>query len=174
YYPTMLGVYLLIITLLLFSGEVDAQRGHPQRPEGKSTEASLEEVTVTATRTKRKVSEVPESISIVDTEQIRTRQAADIGDVLRYLPNVELEGGPRNLGVNPVIRGMGDDRILILLDGARQDFNRGHDARIFIDPSLLKQVEVMRGPASAVWGSGALGGVMSFTTLDATDLLRDN
>src|SRR5690606_1261517 len=98
----------------------------------------------------------------------------DIGDILRYLPNVDLGGGPRNLGLNPVIRGMGDDRILFLLDGARQDFNRGHNARIFIDPSLLKRVDVMRGPASAVWGSGALGGVMSFTTLDATDLLRGN
>lgn len=134
--------------------------------------ANLQEITVTATRTRRKVNEVPESVSVVDTEQIRTRQAANIGDVLRYLPNVELGGGPRNLGMNPVIRGMGEDRILFLLDGARQDYNRGHDARIFTDPSLLKRVDVMRGPASTVWGSGALGGVISLTTLDATDLLR--
>lgn len=70
------------------------------------------------------------------------------------------------------IRGLGDSRILFLMDGARQDFNRAHNARIFVDPSLLKQVDVLRGPASAVWGSGALGGVLSFTTVDATDFLR--
>lgn len=140
--------------------------------EQKIAAANLQEITVTATRTSRKVSDVPESISVVDTEQIRTRQATDMSDILRYLPNIELGGGPRNLGLNPVIRGLGDDRILFLLDGARQDFNRGHNARIFTDPSLLKRVDVMRGPASTTWGSGALGGVISFTTLDATDLLR--
>ncbi|MDF0678849.1 MAG: TonB-dependent receptor plug domain-containing protein [Nitrosomonas sp.] len=43
---------------------------------------------------------------------------------------------------------------------------------VFSLTSLLQRVDVMRGPASAVWGSGALGGVISFTTLDATDLLR--
>jgi len=165
-------VHLLTITsIFTFYGSAHAQQTSPP-PGQKLVSANLQEITVTATRTSRKVNEVPESVSVVDTEQIRTRQAADIGDVLRYLPNVELGGGPRNLGLNPVIRGMGDDRILFLLDGARQDFNRGHNARIFTDPSLLKRVDVMRGPASTTWGSGALGGVISFTTLDATDLLR--
>src|SRR5690606_19673862 len=84
---------------------------------------NLNGITVTATRTSRKTNEIPESVSVIDIEQIRARQAADIGDVLRYLPNVELGGGPRNLGMRPAIRGMDDDRILFLLDGARQDFN---------------------------------------------------
>lgn len=135
-------------------------------------DAALPAITVTATRTRRTVDDVTESVSIVDTEQLRTRQAADIGDLLRYLPNVDFGGGPRNLGMSPVIRGLGDERVLFLLDGARQDFRRGHNARIFVDPSLLKQVDVLRGPASTTWGSGALGGVISFTTVDAADLLR--
>lgn len=168
-------VYLATtITFSLFIHPARAETASADtEPVGKLiTATNLQEVTVTATRTSRKVSEIPESVSVVDTEQIRTRQAADIGDLLRYLPNIDLGGGPRNLGISPTIRGMADDRILFLLDGARQDFNRGHNARIFTDPSLLKRVDVMRGPASAIWGSGALGGVISFTTLDATDLLR--
>ncbi|MXS85887.1 TonB-dependent hemoglobin/transferrin/lactoferrin family receptor [Nitrosomonas sp. HPC101] len=162
-----------VCTSALFSASADAQTtAAGTKLVDKLIVSDLREITVTATRTRRKVADTPESVSIVDTEQIRTRQAADIGDVLRYLPNIELGGGPRNLGLSPTIRGMSDGRILFLLDGARQDFNRGHNARIFTDPSLLKRVDVMRGPASTVWGSGALGGVISFTTLDATDLLR--
>lgn len=65
------------------------------------TANNLQEITVTATRTSRKVSEVPESVSVVNTGQIRARQAADFGDILRYLPNVELGGRPRNLGLSP-------------------------------------------------------------------------
>src|SRR5690606_4485732 len=124
----MPGICLLVMTLFVFSRPADAQTV-PAGTETASRLAStnLQEITVTATRTSRKISDVPESVSVVDTEQIRTRQAADIGDILRYLPNVDLGGGPRNLGLNPVIRGMGDDRILFLLDGARQDFNRGHN-----------------------------------------------
>lgn len=175
HYPAALNIFYfaIIMAVSMLSNAVHAQTTSAgTKSESRLASADLKEITVTATRTSRKVSEVPESVSVVDTEQIRTRQAADIGDVLRYLPNVELGGGPRNLGLSPVMRGMGDDRILFLLDGARQDFNRGHNARIFTDPSLLKRVDVMRGPASTVWGSGALGGVISFTTLDATDLLR--
>lgn len=161
----------IVLTLLIYP--VSAQTTSTGvKSADKFIVTNLNGITVTATRTSRKTNEIPESVSVVDIEQIRARQAADIGDVLRYLPNVELGGGPRNLGMRPAIRGMDDDRILFLLDGARQDFNRGHNARIFTDPSLLKRVDVMRGPASAVWGSGALGGVVSFTTLDATDLLR--
>lgn len=166
--------YLVITVIFLFYAPASIAETTTADTESSQTLkiADLQEITVTATRTRRKASEVQESVSVVDLEQIRTRQANDLGDVLRYLPNVELGGGPRNLGMNPTIRGLDDSRILFLLDGARQDFNRGHNARIFTDPSLLKRVDVMRGPASAVWGSGALGGVISLTTVDATDFLQ--
>ncbi|MDF0678848.1 MAG: TonB-dependent receptor plug domain-containing protein [Nitrosomonas sp.] len=121
-------VYLATtITFSLFIHPARAETASADtEPVGKLiTATNLQEVTVTATRTSRKVSEIPESVSVVDTEQIRTRQAADIGDLLRYLPNIDLGGGPRNLGISPTIRGMADDRILFLLDGARQDFQPG-------------------------------------------------
>ena len=61
--------------------------------------------------------------------------------------------------------------MIVLLDGARQNFGSAHDGRFFIDPSLLKRVEVLRGPASSLYGSGGTGGVFDFRTLDASDLL---
>ncbi|MDP1559476.1 MAG: TonB-dependent receptor plug domain-containing protein [Nitrosomonas sp.] len=130
------SAYLIVVIVFVFSQNAEAQNATASsEPTNKRAYTNMHEITVTATRTNRKVSDVPESVSVVDTEQLQTRQAADIGDVLRYLPNVELGGGPRNLGMNPNIRGLGDARILFLLDGARQDFRRGHNSRIFIDPA---------------------------------------
>ena len=56
-------------------------------------------------------------------------------------------------------------------DGARQNFGSTHDGRFFIDPRLLDSVEVLREPASSLYGSGATGGVIEFRTVDAADLL---
>jgi hemoglobin/transferrin/lactoferrin receptor protein len=152
---------LLAILGIFFTGYVNA---------GDSI-ASLRGITVLATRTARDVFNVAETVSIVNREQILRKQADDIGDLLEDIPGVAIGGGPRNIGQSITIRGLDDSRILFLMDGARQDFNRAHNSRTFLDPELIKQVEVVRGPASAIWGSGALGGVIAFTTKDATDLL---
>jgi hemoglobin/transferrin/lactoferrin receptor protein len=131
----------------------------------------LEGVTVTATRSAREPFALAESVSVVDRDAIETAQPLDLGDLLQDLANVSIGGGPRGVAQQVVIRGVGDDRILFLLDGARQNFSRAHNGRVFVDPELLKQVEVLRGPASALWGSGAIGGVVALTTVDAADLL---
>ncbi len=131
----------------------------------------LDTVTVTATKTTRDPFEVAESVSIVDRERIESTQADSLADLLADLPNVDVAGGPRAIGQRVVIRGLSDARILFAIDGARQNYNRAHESRIFLDPELFKRVEVLRGPASTLWGSGALGGVVSFTTVDAADWL---
>ena len=131
----------------------------------------LDTVTVTATKTARDPFAVAESVSIVDRERIESTQADSLADLLGDLPNVDVAGGPRAIGQRVVIRGLSDSRILFVIDGARQNYNRAHESRIFLDPELFKRVEVLRGPASALWGSGALGGVVSFTTVDAADWL---
>lgn len=133
--------------------------------------STLEGVTATATKTARDPFDVDASVSIVDRERIEATQASNLADLLADLPNVDIAGGPRVIGQRVVIRGLSDNRILFVIDGARQNYDRAHDSRILIDPDLFKQVEVLRGPASALWGSGALGGVISFTTKDAADLL---
>lgn len=135
--------------------------------------AQLDEITITATRTPRQAIEVPAAISVVGREEILRRQAQSLDDLLRDVPSVELSGGPRTTAEQPSIRGLGDERIVIRLDGARQNFQAGHKGRTFLDPTLLKQVDVLRGPASALYGSGALGGVIAVATKDAADLLRE-
>jgi hemoglobin/transferrin/lactoferrin receptor protein len=133
--------------------------------------SNLQGVTATATKSTRDPATLAESVSIVGRDQIETDQPQDLGDLLQDMANVSVGGGPRGVAQQVVIRGVGDERILFLLDGARQNYSRGHDGRVFVDPDLLKQVEVLRGPASSLWGSGAIGGVISMTTVDAADLL---
>ncbi|WP_338073202.1 TonB-dependent hemoglobin/transferrin/lactoferrin family receptor [Halochromatium salexigens] len=138
---------------------------------GDPIEVELGPVTVTATKTSRPLDEVPESVSIIDRAEIDQRQPQNLGDLLEDLPNVAVGGGPRGIGQAVTMRGLSDDRILFLLDGARQNFAGAHNARLFVEPDLLRQVEVIRGPASALWGSGAIGGVIALETADASDLL---
>ncbi len=140
-------------------------------PAGAQEAVPMAGVTAYATRSEREAFDLAETASVLGSEAITKEQPADLGDLLLELPNVDIAGGPRNIGQRSVIRGISDERILFLLDGARQNFVRGHNSRLFIEPELLKTVEVVRGPASAWWGSGAVGGVVGLTTKDASDLL---
>jgi len=133
---------------------------------------ALEPVTVTATKTERAPENVPASIDIVGPEEIERRAPAKVDDLIRDIPGVDMSGGPRRSGQDINIRGFGGQRVVTTIDGARQDFEAGHKGRIFIDPDLLKQVEVLKGPASALHGSGAVGGVLALTTKDASDYLE--
>ena len=131
----------------------------------------LEQVTVTATKTKRDTLTTPGEVSVLTQKYFQQRQAQSLDDVLRYEPGVDSGTGPRTMGEGPNIRGMSGARVLTLLDGVRLNFQSGHTGRLFIDMEQLKQVEVIRGPGSALYGSQALGGVVAMETRDPSDFL---
>ncbi len=133
----------------------------------------LDAITVNATKTDRLAIDSPESVSVIDLEKIESTIPNSIGDLLEDIPGVELDGGPRGLDEQPNIRGLGGNRVLIRVDGARKSFDAGHRGRAFVDPELLRQVDVVRGPASTIHGAGALGGVIAFETKRADDFLED-
>lgn len=132
----------------------------------------LDAVVVSGTRTRQRAFDVAESISRLDADQIRQMGVNQLGEALAGMAGVDLAGGPRASGQQLNIRGLSGTRVLLSVDGARQNFDGGHRSRLLVDPDLLESVEVLRGPASAIWGSDALGGVVSLTTRDAADLLR--
>lgn len=132
----------------------------------------LEPVTVTATRTQRPVFELAESVSLISRAQIENYGATDLGEALTLAPGVELAGGPRPGAESVNIRGLSGTRVLLSVDGARQNFDGAHRSRLNADPELYKHIDILRGPASAIWGSDALGGVVSLTTRDAADFLQ--
>ncbi|UPY38788.1 TonB-dependent hemoglobin/transferrin/lactoferrin family receptor [Sediminicoccus sp. KRV36] len=160
----------LISPGLIFPGLVS--RALAQTPATQPAATPLDAVTTTATRTPQVAGDSAVSISVIQREQIMLQQARSPVELLRDIPGVEISGAPRTTALQPTIRGLGDERIVLRVDGVRNNFNAGHRGRTFIDPELLRQVEVLRGPASSLYGSGAIGGVITFRTLEPEDVIR--
>ncbi len=164
----LLGMFAAT-TLVAFANPAAAQDAAEEPAAAGSQE--LDPITVYATLSPIQSFDYPGQVTVVDSERIISLQPSSVGDVLQGIPNVVVDGGPRRSGQVPAIRGFTDEDVLILVDGVRQSFVSGHDGRLFIDPGLLKQAEVVRGPISSLYGSGALGGVIALTTVDAADFL---
>ena len=131
----------------------------------------LDAVTATATRTPSVAGNTAVPVTVIGREQILERQARSPIELLREVPGVEISGVPRTTAMQPTIRGLGEERIVFRLDGARNNFNAGHRGRLFLDPDLLRQVDVLRGPGSVLYGSGAIGGAIALRTIEPDDLL---
>lgn len=141
---------------------------------------TLPAVVVTATRAAVPVQSVPGTVTVIGREQIDQAQAGNLAELFAQEPGVAVPADPRRFGGGTIsIRGIEDNRVLMLIDGVRAaDFRSpgttNYDANNRDVPELdfLKQVEIVRGPASSLHGSDALGGVVGFLTLDPADLLR--
>ena len=164
------GVYAAF-TLCILASFAQAQSTEAESSTQTNYQKILDTISVTATRNPTKSFEYPGMVSVIGHSEIQTRQPSTPDDVLKFVPNVEFTGGPRRTGEEPSIRGFSGPDVIVIFDGARQNFGSAHDGRFFIDPSLLKQVEVLRGSASSLYGSGGTGGVIEFRTIDAADLL---
>lgn len=136
--------------------------------------ASLDTITVFATRSPTESFDYPGQVSVIDRDAILDFNPSSLGDIFAAIPGARFDSGPRRTGDAPTIRGLSGSGVLIFIDGARQSFVSGHDGRFFIDPELVQAVEVVRGPASALYGSGALGGVIAARTVTAADMLEDD
>lgn len=131
----------------------------------------LDEIQVTATRGRRAVTEVAAPVSVVDREDLERRQASKVGELLAAEPGVEVEGSGPFLGL-PVIRGLSGNRVLVLVDGqrlnnAREAINFGGVQPSLLDVEQIEEVEILRGPASVLYGTDALGGIVNIITREA-------
>ncbi len=136
----------------------------------------LDKITVVS-RTGETAIEQMASVSHLDQEQLERRMAATISDTFFGVPGVSVQTGSQRLRSSINIRGLQDaGRVTVLVDGARQNLQiTGHQAQsmLFVDPDLMQQVDVIRGPVANTFGSGAIGGVVAFETKDAGDFLHD-
>ncbi len=135
--------------------------------------AEFDEVLVSATRIQEKVSESSRSAAVVGEEQLAEKQGNSVAEVLKTEANINIANGPRASAQQVEIRGLSGQRVLQTIDGARQNVSAGHRGTFFMDPELLSSVEVVRGPASSLWGSGAIGGVVSQNTKSAREMLDE-
>ena len=128
--------------------------------EGQQGPVVLRPVSVSATRNPIEAFEYPGMVTVIDPNRPDLRNASTPDDLLNRVPNVEFTGGPRRTGEDPSIRGFSGPDVVIMIDGARQNIDTGHEGRFYLDPSLIGEVEVLRGSASALYGSGGSGGVL--------------
>ncbi|MEM1146847.1 MAG: TonB-dependent receptor [Pseudomonadota bacterium] len=131
-------------------------------------------VTVYGTSNPLPVFDYPGQVTVIDRDALQRVTPSSISDALRDVPGLNFAGGPRRTGEQPSIRGLSGQNVLVLLDGARQSFTSAHDGRFFVDPDLIGTAEIVRGPASAIYGSGAVGGVLALESVDADDVLTDD
>ena len=160
------------IVAICAAGPLAAQQADPPSAPPAVVATPLDAVTATGTRTPTVSGDSAVPVSVLSREEILERDARSVTETIRDVPGVELSGVGRTTALQPLIRGLGDDRIVFRIDGARNNFNAGHRGRIFIDPELLRQIDVMRGPGSALYGSGAIGGVINMRTIEPDDIIQ--
>lgn len=135
-----------------------------------------EEIVVTSTRSPLPIQQSPANVTVIDAEDVQRTLTQDIRDLIRYEPGLSVQNDVR-FGIQDfTIRGVSGNRVLTQVDGIRQparfEFGPFQIGRNYFDLSTLETVEIIRGPASALYGSDALGGVVSFFTPDPSDLLK--
>lgn len=140
-------------------------------PEGvwaqtRPTSATLERVVITANRTPQPLSSVLADISVVERDEIQRSGAVGVADLLARLPGIEFarNGGP-GTSTSLFIRGSETRHTAVYIDGVRVDSqSTGGAAWEQIPLDQIERIEVLRGPAAAVYGSDAVAGVVQLFT----------
>ncbi|WP_354004362.1 TonB-dependent hemoglobin/transferrin/lactoferrin family receptor [Ramlibacter pallidus] len=164
-----------------------ATSAFPQPTTTAEAAGTLRPMVISGSRAEQLADDLPASVDVIERQQLEERQIHDIRDLARELPNVSVQRAParftlagqpafgrdRNAGFN--IRGLDGNRVLILSDGIRQPrsyvFSANAFGRDYLDIGLVQRVEVVRGAASALYGSDGLGGVVNFVTADPAAFL---
>ena len=140
----------------------------------------LDSTTVVAVANKqlRPIAEVLGAVSVITADDISSTNSENIGDALRYESTINMENaGTRfgDAGIN--IRGIGNNRVAVEVDGITnaKQFSIGSYANAtsqFPETDLIKSIEILNGPASTLYGSDAIGGIVSIHTWNPEDLTR--
>ena len=154
------------------------------------TELELKQVVVSASRSEQFTRDLPLTVDVLNARDLELGAIGDIRDAAQALPNVSVKRAPARFGVtgrgNAVgadanagfsIRGQGGNRVVMLVDGVRlpRSYINGSNAfgRDSVAVGVLKRIEVVHGPASVLYGSDGMAGLVNFITLDPADFLAD-
>ncbi len=154
----------LALAATLHSGSLGAQ------------ETNLETVTVYARRLVP-VTRVAATVSVITDADLQRILATDVKQMVRYEPGLSVRSDPFRFGLDTfTVRGMTGNRVAVEIDGipSAGGFSIGSfsdSGRSFVDLAFVQRVEVLRGPASSLYGSDAIGGVVAMTTLTPAGVL---
>lgn len=138
----------------------------------------LDEIVVVANKDARSVRDVAASVTVFAKDDLNDNLAVSVADVFRYAPGIDHEAAGTRFGDEGInIRGIGGNRVAVLVDGVplADQFGVGsfsNATRDFLNAGLIERIEVLHGPASALYGSSAIGGVVAVQTPDPADIAR--
>lgn len=138
--------------------------------------AEIEEVVVVAHKQARSAREIAANVTVLSGDAMRFELGATIADAFRYAPGVDFEAAGARFGAESInIRGISGNRVAVLVDGVpvSDQFDVGNFSnatRDLVDSGFIEHVEVLHGPASALYGSSAIGGVVTMSTVDPRHL----
>jgi hemoglobin/transferrin/lactoferrin receptor protein len=172
---------ILLFSLLLFTllpegaalgEESEKARGKAAQAETASDESSPEEeiirlplIKVTATRSLRNLSEIPVSVGVVSEADYERNPGGSVADMLSDIPGAFVAGGNQPGNRKIALRGMGAEHTVIFVDGMKlEGFLDTYGPSLSISPSEIERMEVLKGPASVLYGSDAIGGVVNIIT----------
>ncbi|WP_019375084.1 TonB-dependent receptor domain-containing protein, partial [Melaminivora alkalimesophila] len=158
-------------------------------PAASAIQGTLPEMVVSGSRHEQVADELPLSYDVIDARTLSDGQVRNVREALQELPNTSVRllpsrfsvtgvtsatGRDGNAGIN--IRGLGGNRVLLMVDGVRLPRSYAFRTTVFdreyLSLELLKRIEVVRGPASALYGSDGMAGLVHFITHEPADFLK--
>ncbi len=137
---------------------------------------TLDTITVTTTKTEDAVVDQLAGASVVTRTDLDRIQPDRISDALVSVPGLEVSEDGDDPASSINIRGLQDfGRVNVMIEGARQNFQRsdhGANGTFYLEPELIKRVDIVRGPVATIYGSGAIGGVVNFLLKDPEDIVE--
>jgi iron complex outermembrane receptor protein len=169
------GRYTLVLSSL---GRAPATRtvavpgdGRPVEVVLRRTRVQLAAVQVTASTAATRAQDSPQPTTVLEGAELRVGQGAALGETLEQVPGVRSLSMTTGIG-KPVIRGMTHYRVVTLDNGQRSETQAwGHDHSPNVETAAAERVEVIKGPASVLYGSDALGGVVNVVAPPVPDAL---
>ncbi|MBW2023119.1 MAG: TonB-dependent receptor, partial [Deltaproteobacteria bacterium] len=158
---------LLTISFLLLMGLLPCQA--EEADEGAHEKViPLEKIVVTATKTEKTLEDVPGSVTVIDKEEMKKKNIETVDDVLNSLSGLFVKRSKRLMDSTTSVRMRGfagDEYTLVLIDG--QPLNDAYTGGVewgALPVENIERIEVIRGPASALYGGNAMGGVINIIT----------
>ncbi len=164
--------------LALVAGACLLAPAAPAADESVDSDQPVDQIIVVAHKDERSIREIAANVTVLSRAELNGELATSIADVFRYVPGIDYEAAGTRFGTEGInIRGIGGNRVAILVDGVplADQFDTGsfsNATRDFIDAGLIQNIEVLHGPASALYGSSAIGGVVAVRTPDPADIIR--
>jgi iron complex outermembrane receptor protein len=169
------GVYRLSVSAIGFAPVIEQvtviDRDVTLQVRLRASIVELQALQVTATPTATTLLESPQPASALSGDELRLAQAPSLGETIEGLPGVRSLSTGTGIG-KPVIRGLTSNRVLVIADGQRLETQQwGDEHGPNVDTEDAERVEVIRGPASVLYGSDALGGVVNVVPRDLPDAI---